>query len=393
MALTQCPECDGKVSDRAVSCPHCGYPLSQSMAPSASSPPKEQSKRNVIRLPKGYGTVRKLSGKRSKPYGAFVNPRKVLNEEKKISYYEYDYLESFKTRTEGITAIINYHENPYDLSDKDITFEDLYKKWSSSYYKKLKSSRSYRAAYNHCKDLHRLKFKDIRTSNIEELLNTPNLGKGTYSSLKNLFGQMYRYAIKNEIVQKNYFKMCDLDKRDFQPIIERAPFTKSEIQAIWDNINFPYADMVLLGLYTGFRPQEICDIEREKVDLEKGIIIGGMKTEAGTDRIIPIHHRIREIVKNWYNSSNGQTYLFNSPEGHVTYKFYRSRFNEFMNSLGFSHYPHDTRHTFITLLDNSGANETCIKLLVGHSLEDDITKSVYTHKSIEDLRKVIELLQ
>ena len=27
MALIKCPECDLQVSDKAISCPHCGYPL------------------------------------------------------------------------------------------------------------------------------------------------------------------------------------------------------------------------------------------------------------------------------------------------------------------------------------------------------------------------------
>jgi hypothetical protein len=27
MALIKCPECDGEVSDRAATCPHCGYPI------------------------------------------------------------------------------------------------------------------------------------------------------------------------------------------------------------------------------------------------------------------------------------------------------------------------------------------------------------------------------
>ena len=29
MALIICPECDGKVSDKANICPHCGYPISE----------------------------------------------------------------------------------------------------------------------------------------------------------------------------------------------------------------------------------------------------------------------------------------------------------------------------------------------------------------------------
>lgn len=30
MALICCPECDGKVSDQAVMCPHCGFPIRNS---------------------------------------------------------------------------------------------------------------------------------------------------------------------------------------------------------------------------------------------------------------------------------------------------------------------------------------------------------------------------
>jgi len=37
MALTQCPECAGQVSDQAISCPHCGYPLAKLIAKTATS--------------------------------------------------------------------------------------------------------------------------------------------------------------------------------------------------------------------------------------------------------------------------------------------------------------------------------------------------------------------
>ncbi|MCH4207352.1 MAG: zinc ribbon domain-containing protein [Solobacterium sp.] len=29
MAMIKCPECGASISDQAVSCPHCGYPLNQ----------------------------------------------------------------------------------------------------------------------------------------------------------------------------------------------------------------------------------------------------------------------------------------------------------------------------------------------------------------------------
>ena len=56
------------------------------------------------------------------------------------------------------------------------------------------------------------------------------------------------------------------------------------------------------------------------------------------------------------------------------------------------HTPHDCRHTFVTLLSNAGADEICIKRLVGHSSGNNVTEKIYTHKDIEQLRKAIELI-
>lgn len=33
MALIQCPECEGKVSDKAAACPHCGCPITTKQPP------------------------------------------------------------------------------------------------------------------------------------------------------------------------------------------------------------------------------------------------------------------------------------------------------------------------------------------------------------------------
>lgn len=38
MALIQCPECYGKVSDKAASCPHCGYPMQNQTIESNQKP-------------------------------------------------------------------------------------------------------------------------------------------------------------------------------------------------------------------------------------------------------------------------------------------------------------------------------------------------------------------
>ena len=55
MALIKCPECDLQVSDHAIACPHCGYPINTKVAK------QQQSKsRRKKRLPNGFGQITKI---------------------------------------------------------------------------------------------------------------------------------------------------------------------------------------------------------------------------------------------------------------------------------------------------------------------------------------------
>jgi integrase len=49
------------------------------------------------------------------------------------------------------------------------------------------------------------------------------------------------------------------------------------------------------------------------------------------------------------------------------------------------HLPHYDRHTFSSLMDSVGANDVCIKLIMGHSMRNDSTKGVYTYKTSKEL--------
>jgi hypothetical protein len=53
MALLMCPDCEGKVSDQAAACPHCGRPM-RSPATSAAAPTRRAA--SDVRVNKGVGT-------------------------------------------------------------------------------------------------------------------------------------------------------------------------------------------------------------------------------------------------------------------------------------------------------------------------------------------------
>ena len=139
-------------------------------------------------------------------------------------------------------------------------------------------------------------------------------------------------------------------------------------------------DMVLVMCYSGFRIKEY---ESLKVDLEADTFAGGVKTAASKNRVVPIHHRIRPLVEKLLKDGR----LFG-----VTVQINRKIFAQVMAAAEIQqhHTPHDCRHTLATQLSSAGAPDLHIKLILGHSVGGDITKKVYIHKDVEELRKTFE---
>lgn len=76
-------------------------------------------------LPKGYGSVVKMKGKRIKPYMIRVPDRTYFNEQTEKCYVvQYKVIGYAKTKAEGISMLERYHEAPFDV-DNEMTFADV----------------------------------------------------------------------------------------------------------------------------------------------------------------------------------------------------------------------------------------------------------------------------
>ena len=391
MALLQCPECNHDVSDKAAACPHCGYPMN---TPSSTKPRIRNGK--PTKLPNGFGTIYKLSGKRSKPFRAAKTDKWVLDsvtgKSKQIRFT----IGYYATREEAMIALADYNENPYDIKVDSITFSEVYEKWSENYFPTLanaSSIRTVKAAYAYCNDLYDMRMKDIRVSHLEGTIINADVGDSTKGRIKSLFNMMYKYAVAHDIVEKDYasvmFSNGNPIKRE--RIKEPIPFTDEEIAQLWDNANkIPFADMILIGIYSGWRPQELSILKVSDIDIEAGTMKGGLKTDAGKNRIVPIHKAIKPLIENRIKEAAAlqSEYLFNDENGqqgtHMTYDKYRKRFQKVMDKLHMEHRPHETRHTFITKAKACNMDEYVLKLIVGHCI-NDITENVYTHRTISQL--------
>ena len=190
--------------------------------------------------------------------------------------------------------------------------------------------------------------------------------------------EVYAYAEKYELIEKDESRHLQIRRADDNE--HGIPFTDGDIALLWrealQNASGT-AKTILLMIYSGFR---ISAYKSLVVRLEpEWYFQGGVKTKAGKDRIVPIHTAIRQFAadRNLYPKSSlsatMQAYL---PTIGITAK----------------HTPHDCRHTFSYLCEKYGVPENDRKRLLGHSF-GDITNSVYGHRSTEDLRKSIELIQ
>ncbi len=118
-----------------------------------------------------------------------------------------------------------------------------------------------------------------------------------------------------------------------------------------------------------------------------------MKTAAGKDRVVPIHEKIKGLVKDAYDE--GGIYLLTDEKYEkLTYDKYRHRFETVIKELNLNpdHKCHDGRKTFVTLAKKYNVDEYAIKYMVGHAISD-ITERVYTDRDIDFLSKEISKIK
>lgn len=350
-------------------------------------------KKQVMRLPNGYGTIAKLSGNRRNPFVAKVNPKLHISEDGKASY-KYEILGYYPDRASAMDAIADYRKNPYDISEK-VTFQELYEKWSEDKFCHISVSNinKYKSVYKLCSTLYNMPFRDIRLIHLQSIVDTSGKKYSTMNTFKILLNQLYEYAIKYEICQKNYSTYLDISA---VPVTrnEHTAFTAGEVALFWSHAdeNLYYSIPIML-IYSGLRINELLCLKKEHVHIkERFIDVIASKTNAGV-RKVPIAEFTVCYWMAWLDSA--YDYVFYAKDGSpLTYSNYRGRYwNPYMQKLGLDgHKVHDTRHTFTTLLKKYNINEYARKKIVGHAI-DDVTDGVYTHMDIEWIRNEFSKLK
>ncbi len=409
--LVKCPECELQVSDKASTCPHCGYPLQPNIKP--RKPRNKNNKRR--RLPNGFGQISEIKNRNLRnPFRAMIsvgkdeNGRPICKPLKPESY--------FPTYNDAYAALVEYNKNPYDL-EPSITVKELYEKWLPEHEKTVKSVRSIESAWSYCSAVYNMRVKDLRARHVKGCMDE---GTSTYrgvtktpsasmkNQIKSLFNMMLDYALEYELVDRNYSRTFNLSDETIKEIVtvkrEHIPFTDEEMDLLWQHVDDKMmVDTLLIQCYSGWRPQELGLLELKDVDLDNWVFSGGMKTDAGVGRVVPIHSRIRHLVERKYKEAQelGSLYLLNytdpnarSKNTDLTYARYQKAFGMIRDELNLNpeHRPHDGRKHFVTMAKKYKLDEYAIKYMVGHKISD-ITEKVYTQREFEWLKEEMEKIK
>ena len=320
-----------------------------------------------MKLPNGYGTVYKLTGNRRRPW---VVKKTIDGRQKPLGY--------FTTREEAFAFLVSVNRI---TPEREVTFSSVYHAWKIRHFESISlSTRSaYEISYKHLSPLHSVSFRNITYNNLQSTIDGIEAGYCTRKKCRVLLSQLYQYAMKNGIVETDLSRFIELPRH--VPIYTKRPFTSRQIGKLWKSADtVEGVKDVLILIYTGMRAGEYIGLSAGDVNLRQQYInIKKSKTLAGI-RKIPIHRKILTIL------------MERKAEGIIcpcgNYESFRRLFDYAMKEMKMHHTPHECRHTLATMLDRAGANETAVKMILGHA-RTGVTKGVYTHKTLADLKKAI----
>ncbi|SFO26920.1 Phage integrase, N-terminal SAM-like domain [Pseudobutyrivibrio sp. JW11] len=337
-----------------------------------------------MRLPNGYGSVYKLSGRRRNPWVARKTIGWDFNEETQKAFPKYKFVGYYPTKQDAMIGLAEYNKDPYDLHFQTITFSEVFDRWSEEKYPKISHSnvQGYNASYRLCEPIKNMKMCDITIDHLQRVVDDSGKNTPTLKKLKILFKQLYDYCVLHDILSKekaDKIKYIDISQSGNPNARNRKPFLEEEIDMLWSvkdsNI---YYSVILMLIYTGVRIGELLDLKKEDVHLEeRWFDVTKSKTESGI-RQVPIAEKVVPFFEYWMNQEG--EYLVTTPDHyHFQYRNYiDSYWTPLMEELSLEHLPHDTRHTCISLLTVHGVDERIIKKIVGHKGQG-VTETVYTH--------------
>ena len=397
-----CENCGHQISDTAKFCSACGHPVGTAPSPGAIAPPAVPAKRESPRLKasSGNGSITRMSGTRRKPWllrMPIPDPHTGITVMKAVGTYV------TREEAEAVRAeMMKRPATPY----QDSTLQDRFRMFKESREYKGRSDKArelYDIAWKYLRPLWHFKLAALYAQDFQNILDKMDdngLSQSMLEKERTLISKLYRTAIGWRVVDANLASVLKVEGRKSP---EREIFTDEQVTLILSQKNTPTGQMVIALLACGVRIYELLHFKHEDFHrTESGAyLIGGCKTEAGRNRIIPILDFGIPVFEHVYATSVENGPLFpNGKGGFWNEKNWRNRkFYPFLEEIGIQPNPYDengkrkpefagtlatytpytTRHTYASLCDRAGVNKDILKRAVGHTPKSKTLDEVYLH--------------
>lgn len=366
-----CRKCHKELMTDWTTCPWCGT----SVAPKAKKSHRRSNGEGSIVKRGDTWQIRVTAGWDTSS-GHAVQVRKVKG--------------GFKSKAEAVAYLPKFMETAAEKVAK-ATFSELYDMWYAQHEDRVGKTTMdcYKAAYKHCKPLHHRKFDGIIATELQACIDDCPAGKRTKENIKALLSLMYRFAMTNDMVTRNKAETLYTGN---DPRTTRPPLTMEELRKIYHS-NEPYKDYVVAMCYLGYRPTEMLQMRKEAYDPVNKCLVGGIKTEAGKNRIVTIPPFIQPIVDAQLQTPGP----FLWPRIHDNQKMTENYFRKFvfdpmMEHLGIEdRTPYSCRHTYANLLKGVQGSDTDKASLMGHS-DASMTK-YYQSADYDSIRAITDSLK
>lgn len=361
-------------------------------------PAKRESPR--LKVSSGNGSITRMSGIRRKPWllrMPIPDPHTGITVVKTVGTYV------TREEAEAVRAeMMKRPATPY----QDSTLAKIHEVFLESREYKRRSDKArelYDLAWKYLKPLWYYKIAALYAQDFQNILDKmadDGLSQSMLEKERTLISKLYRTAIGWRVVDANLASVLKIEGRKSP---EREIFTDEQVTLILSQKNTPTGQMVIALLACGVRIYELLHFKHEDFHrTESGAyLIGGCKTEAGRNRIIPILDFGIPVFEHAYATSVENGPLFpNGKGGFWNEKNWRNRkFYPFLEEIGIQPNPYDengkrkpefagklatytpytTRHTYASLCDRAGVNKDILKRAVGHTPKSKTLDEVYLH--------------
>lgn len=356
------------------------------------------------RRPNNTGTVVKLSGKRRTPFCARVmsDERDIITGKKKQIC-----IGTFSTREEALNALSLYSlKKSNSISNEEArniapnlfdriqektkkrvpTFKDIYHILDEEEFSKLsKSARDgYGSWIKHFETIYNRPIDNITLADLQYVFDNDKSKGGTQMHMKVLCSKIFEYAVIHQYIPRDFDYTSYIRTAEFKQSTKHYPFTMDEIKKL-KTINTSEAHLMLIYIYTGLRAGELLKINRNNIHINEpcsddgsnkliSYIVTGSKTDAGKNRVVPIHNDIKQLVIDELLKSDKRLI-------DCSYTSLNNTVLSIVNGyLKATHTMHDTRQTFASLCQLYKVDVYARKKILGHKLKD-ITFDIYTNAS------------